>query len=366
MQSYDLIVVGAGIIGAACAQAAAEAGLRVAVIERDVIGGDATAAGMGHLVALDDVPAEFALARYSIGLWQTWDGRPEAEFHRCGTLWIADDASNGTLLQEKAARLHAAGIEAELLDAKALRAAEPALAHDLTGGLLVPLEAVVYPPRIARTLLAQVAAHGGSLYVGYPVNALATDQVILQDGTRLNGPVLVACGCGTSALLPELAIRPRRGHLVITERYAGWLHHQVVEVGYAASAHGDAPESVACNVQPRLGGQLLIGSSRDYDSATSAVSPQLLTHMLQRCFRFFPGLPRLKALRTWTGYRPATPDDLPYIGALPSRRNVWVAAGHEGLGITTALGTAKLFLDLFLGHTPAIDPAPYSPARSAA
>lgn len=365
MHSYDLIVVGGGIIGAACAQAAAIAGLRVEVIERGVIGGGATAEGMGHLVALDDVPAEFALAHYSIELWQSWATRPEAEFHRCGTLWVADDEAARAILFEKAARLRAAGIKTELLEGKTLHDAEPALAEDLTGGLLVPSEAVVYPPRIAHWILNRVRELGGSIHAGQPVVALNDDQVTLQDGTRLRGPVLVACGCETSTLLPELAISPRRGHLVITERYAGWLQHQVVEVGYAASAHGGASESVACNVQPRPGGQLLIGSSRENDNTKSAASPRLLAQMLQRCFRFFPGLPRLKALRTWTGYRPATPDGLPYIGALPARRDVWVAAGHEGLGITTALGTAQLFMDLFQGRKPAIDPAPYAPARNA-
>lgn len=363
MRNYDLIVVGAGIIGAACAQAAAAAGLKVAVIERDAIGGGATAEGMGHLVALDDLPAEFALAGYSLGLWQSWERRPEAEFHRCGTLWIADDEAGRTFLIEKAARLRSAGISTESLDAKNLRAAEPALAKDLTGGLLVSSEAVVYPPRIALSMLKRVTELGGAILRGQ-VAALDNGQVTLQDATRLHGPVLVACGCGTPALLPELKIQSRRGHLVITDRYVGWLHHQVVEVGYAASAHGGASESVACNVQPRPSGQLLIGSSRENDNGNTRASPRLLAQMLQRCFRFFPELPRLHALRTWTGHRPATPDGLPYIGALSARHNVWVAAGHEGLGITTAPGTAQLFLDLFLGRKPAIDPAPYSPARS--
>lgn len=364
MRNYDLIVVGAGIIGAACAQAAAAAGLKVAVVERTVIGGGATAEGMGHLVALDDLPAEFALARYSLELWQSWERRPEAEFHRCGTLWVSDDEAGRAFLLEKNVRLRSAGIVAEWLDGKNLHDAEPALAEDLTGGLLIASEAVVYPPRIACFMLDRVREFGGALHCGQAVAALDDGQVTLQDGTRLRGPVLIACGCGTPALLPELKIHPRRGHLVITERYSGWLHHQVVEVGYAASAHGGVSESVACNVQPRPSGQLLIGSSRENDQTETAISPPLLAQMLQRCFRFFPGLPRLHALRSWTGYRPATPDGLPYIGALPSRHQVWVAAGHEGLGITTALGTAQLFLDLFLGHKTAIDPAPYSPGRS--
>jgi glycine/D-amino acid oxidase-like deaminating enzyme len=366
MRAFDLIVAGAGIVGAACAQAAADAGLRVAVIEPNEIGGGATAAGMGHLVALDDVPAEFALARHSLALWEAFAAQPEAEFHRCGTLWVADDDAGATLLHDKAARLAAAGIVAEWLDAAALREAEPALAHDLVAGLRVPGEAVVYPPRIAHAMLKRVTARGGTLHRGRKAAVLEKDGVRLDDGTHLSGPVLVACGCDTPALLPELALRPRRGHLAITDRYPGWLRHQLVEIGYAAGAHGDAAETVACNVQPRPGGQLLVGSSREYGHTESAISAPLLARMLQRCFRFLPGLARLKALRAWTGFRPATPDGLPYIGAMPSRRGVWVAAGHEGLGVTTALATAEMFIDLFSGRVPRIDAAPYAPGRGLA
>jgi glycine/D-amino acid oxidase-like deaminating enzyme len=366
MRPHDLIVAGAGIVGAACAQAAAEAGLRVVVVEPGVVGGGATAAGMGHLVALDGVPAEFALARDSLRLWEAYAERPEAEFHRCGTLWVADDDAGLQTLRDKTARLGAAGVAVEWLDAAALREAEPALAHDLVAGLRVPGEAVVYPPRVARTMLDRVGMLGGTLIQGRKVVALENDGVRLDDDTRLHGPVLVACGCDTPALLPELAMRPRRGHLVITDRYPGWLRHQVVETGYAASAHGTAGEAVACNVQPRPGGQLLVGSSREFGPVGTQVVASLLARMLRRCFRFLPELARLKALRAWTGFRPATPDGLPYIGALPSRPGVWVAAGHEGLGVTTALGTAQLFADLFLGRAPRIDPAPYAPLRGPA
>lgn len=366
MRHADLIVAGGGIIGAACALAAVEAGLRVAVVEPGPIGGGATAAGMGHLVAIDDVPGEFALARQSMPLWEAWGHEPGAEFHRCGTLWVADDEAGLETLREKRSRLSAVGIVAEWLDPTALREAEPRLTHDLAGGLRIAAEAVVYPPRIARLMLDRVVAQGGELLHGRKVVALENDGARLDDGSRLAGPVLIACGCATPALLPELALRPRRGHLVITDRYPNWLHHEVVEIGYAASAHGHAAEAVACNVQPRPGGQLLVGSSREFGQDADGASRTLLARMLERCFRFLPQLPRLKALRAWTGFRPATPDGLPYIGALPTRSNVWVAAGHEGLGVTTAPATAQLFLDLFLGRAPRIDAGPYSPQRSVA
>jgi glycine/D-amino acid oxidase-like deaminating enzyme len=77
-----------------------------------------------------------------------------------------------------------------------------------------------------------------------------------------------------------------------------------------------------------------------------------------------PSLARLSVIRTWTGFRAATADRLPLIGACPGRDRVYLATGHEGLGITTSLGTARLVADLIAGRQPAIDPAPYQPRSS--
>jgi len=144
------------------------------------------------------------------------------------------------------------------------------------------------------------------------------------------------------------------------------VHHQVLELGYADSAHGEADSSVAFNVQPRPTGQILIGSSREYSATTSEVSMPMVQRMLERTFRFMPALRQLDALRIWTGFRPVSADGLPYLGRVAGQQDVWVAAGHEGLGVTTSLGSAHLVIDQLLGRQPAIDPQPYDPARVAA
>lgn len=363
MSGYDLIVAGAGIVGAACADAAAAAGLRVAIVEPGPVGGAASACAMGHLVAMDDDPAEFALARLSLAHWETLAGLPGAEFSRCGTLWVAATDAQAAAIAARVARIAAAGGHAIALDARQLREAEPALAPDLRGGLLVPREAVVYPPRVAQHLVQRACRRGATLHAGRAVRRLGHHRATLDDGSTLHGPILIATGCALPELLPELPLRPRKGHLVITDRYPDLLRHQVLEMGYADSAHGDAASSVAFNVQPRPSGQLLVGSSREFGATDPAVSPAMLARMLRRAFRFMPGLRERQAIRAWAGFRPATPDGRPYLGAVPERTDVWVAAGHEGLGVTTAPGSAQLLLDLLLGRPPAIDPAPYAPSR---
>ncbi|MFI5238961.1 MAG: NAD(P)/FAD-dependent oxidoreductase, partial [Gemmatimonadales bacterium] len=89
----------------------------------------------------------------------------------------------------------------------------------------------------------------------------------------------------------------------------------------------------------------------------------IVRKMLDRALDFMPGLALTSAIRSWTGFRPATPDTLPLIGAWEEVPGLWIAAGHEGLGITTSLGTGQLIADLIVGQQPAIDPTPFAPAR---
>ncbi|GGA33903.1 D-amino acid oxidase [Dyella nitratireducens] len=365
MKSYDLIIVGAGIIGTACADYASQQGLRVAIVEPGPIGGGATAAAMGHLVAMDDDPAELALANYSLGLWEDFTQVAQIEYNRCGTLWVASSDAEYAHIPEKIARLAAVGVQAELIDGEQLYRLEPALQRGLAGGMHVAREAVVYPPGMARHLLDRARARGALLY-SQRVTAITQQGVQLDDQTSLAGSVLVATGCALPELLPQLPMRARKGHLVITDRYPGLIHHQLLELGYADSAHGDADSSVAFNVQPRPTGQILIGSSREYGSETSQVSMPMIQRMLERTFRYLPALRQLDALRIWTGFRPVSADGLPYLGRVPEHTNVWVAAGHEGLGITTSLGSARLVIDQWLGRAAAIDARPYDPARAVA
>ena len=368
-QSVDVAIVGGGIVGCACARAATRAGLRVAVFEAQRVGAGATAAAMGHLVTIDDDPAEFALATLSMRLWREWDGWHALERRRTGTLWLAETPAQRDAAHAKLARLRAAGLQADWLAPPALQAAEPRLARDLAGALRVAGDEVAFGPEMASRLAADVRAGGGRIVEMSPVAALRDDGLQLADGSRVAaGHVLLAAGCDSVRLWPAdvpLPLRPRKGQLAITDRHPGWIRHALVELGYIDAAHGDADESVSFNAQPRASGQVLLGSSRSFADTGPALDAALLARMVRRAQRFLPGIGELQMLRAWTGLRPATSDGRPAIGRIPGRRhaNPWVATGHEGLGLTTASGTARVWLDLLLGRAPEIDPAPYDPAR---
>ena len=365
-QSYDVVVAGSGIVGAACALACTQAGFRVALVEREFPGSGATAAGMGHIVVMDDSEAQFALTRRSQLLWQALSATlpPGGEYETRGTLWIAADDDELAEAARKHAYLNAHEVPCRLLSSRELAAMEPNLRPGLAGGLLVLEDAVAYPPAVALHLARQAQSLGATLLVGHAITHLANGEARLDDGTGLRTSRLGnATGTEAPHCTPGLPVMKRKGHLAITDRYPGFVHHHLVELGYLKSAHSLTSDSVAFNVQPRQTGQVLIGSSRQYGNEDSTVDQALLAAMLRRATLYLPSIDSLKVLRVWTGFRAATPDKLPLIGPVPGDPTLWLATGHEGLGITTALATAELLAAAFTGSAPAIAPEPYLPAR---
>jgi glycine/D-amino acid oxidase-like deaminating enzyme len=366
--AYDVVVVGAGIVGAACADELARRGLRVAVVDRDIIGSGATAAGMGHIVVMDDSDAQFALTRYSQQLWQ--ELRPElpddVEYEQCGTIWVAADEEEMLEVRRKQDYYGKRGVPTEVLDAQSLQRLEPNLRPGMAGGLLVPEDGVLYPPCAARFLMERAQKQGTKIHLGVPVAQIGQGQVRLTDGTEILGEIIVnAAGAYAAELTPGLEIKKRKGHLVITDRYPGFVRHQLVELGYLKSAHSVSGDSVAFNVQPRRTGQILIGSSRQYGAEHKEVDSSILARMLQRAQEYMPGLAQMSTVRTWTGFRAATPDKLPLIGLWPGDKSIFLATGHEGLGITTSLATARILADQITGTKPEIPVEPYLPSRTA-
>ena len=362
----DAIIVGAGIVGAACAVALSRDGLDVLVVDADVAALGTTAAGMGHLVVMDDSPEQLALTTYSTALWaaQAETLQASAELEWCGTVWVAEDGDQLETVRDKQRTYASAGVATEVLDERALLEAEPNLRQGLAGGLLVPGDGVIYPPSAAVALLALARERGATVRERTRVDAIVAHGVRCGTDILTAGIVVNAAGASAAELTPGLPVVPRKGHLVITERHPEFCRHQVVELGYLTSAHVMSGESVAFNVQPRVTGQVLIGSSRELVGWDASVNRRVVARMVERACAFMPGLADLTAVRTWTGFRPATPDKLPLIGAWPDTPGLWIAAGHEGLGITTSLGTAAVLADLVAGRTPAIDPLPYAPDRA--
>lgn len=364
--SPDAIVIGAGMVGAMCAMQLAESGLRVTVVEEGFAGGGSTGAAMGHIVVMDDSVAQRGLTAHSRARWgELLPTLPvDPSYEQCGTLWLAANDEELAIAGERAAGYTAAGVGAEVIDAHSLATVEPALRRGLAGALLVGGDGVCYPPAAARGLLMRAQAAGATIVHGTAAT-IDNKRIVLADGTVLHADaIVIAAGTGSMRLIPALPIVPRKGHLVITNRRPGMVRHQLVELGYLASAHGMSAASVAFNVQPRPGGQLLIGSSRELVGFDASINRELCGRMLDRAIGMLPELAAAAVWRTWTGFRPATPDSLPLIGKWLPLEGVWIAAGHEGLGITMASGTADLITASIMGTALPLDISPFDPCRA--
>jgi glycine/D-amino acid oxidase-like deaminating enzyme len=304
VSAADFIVVGGGIVGAACAHELAKRGQRVLVLDAGLRA--ATAAGMGHLIVLDDNPAELTLSQYGVQRWRELARQmPEdCGYRQNGTLWLAANAEEMAVASQKYEVLREHGLDCELLGAQALREAEPELRSGLHGGLRVGGDGILYAPNAARWLLS----HPGILQRQAQVTQLEGNRVRLADGSWLSAQaVILAGGAHVTELCPELPIEPKKGHLLITDRYPGMIKNTLVELGYVTSAHNATGPSTAANIQPRPTGQLFIGASRQFNTTDPEVEPWMLAKLLQRAVDYMPGLAKLNGIRAWTGFRAASP-----------------------------------------------------------
>ena len=364
--TYDVAIIGAGIVGAASAMECVNAGLKTAIIEAGIIGGGATAAGMGHLVVMDDSEAQFALTDYSCRLWrETKEDLPrDVEYEACGTIWVAADDEEMAEVRRKEHYYNERGVSVEVLDARALAEAEPNLRRDLVGGLRVLGDSVIYPPCAAKFFVDRARSGGADIFLGKKVTNVDNGVVMLEDNVCISvGTIVNAAGSWSPMLTNGIDVKKRKGHLLITDRYPQFVRHQLVELGYLKSAHSLTADSVAFNIQPRQTGQMLLGSSRQYGVDSSQIDQPIITRMLERAIEYMPALSKLSSIRTWTGFRAATPDKLPLIGPADDGGRLYLATGHEGLGITTSLGTAKLLVDQIVGRKSMIPIEAYLPNR---
>lgn len=378
--SRDVIVLGGGIVGAACAASLADAGLDVLLLDQHPPGSvGATSAGMGHLLVTDGSPAELALTKFSLEQWQQIGEELPlgAQFSKTKTMWLATSDKEMSLARNMHDRYQSLGINASILNDADVSRAEPNLSREVRGALRVEDEALVYPPHVVPWLLNRPRRAPVEVLTGVQVQAVRggahgqSVHVTCTDGSTHTGlHVVAALGTDTLQVLPteyaSLSLQPRKGHLAITAPVAPLCSHVLVELAYLAGAKGNAAESIAMNIQPRPTGQLLIGSSRQFGERDLAPDPRILDRILRRAIRYVPALARAHIVRTWAGFRAATPDHLPLIGSLPDRPGIILATGHEGLGITTSMGTAHLVRSLVLGTRPELDPTPYRPHRPSA
>jgi glycine/D-amino acid oxidase-like deaminating enzyme len=381
----DVVVIGAGAVGAACAFYAARAGLAVTVVDRGSVAGGTTGAGEGNILVSDKEPGpELDLAVMSAVLWRELaalaaEGGPEAgfEFERKGGLVVAETDDVLRSLVRLAGEQSAHGVEHRTVAAEDLPAHEPHLARGLAGGVRYPQDAQVQPMLAAAHLIklgARCRPGGVDLRTGVTVTGFLRDGdrvtgVRTDQGDIPAGAVVNAAGTwsGEIAALAglHLPVAPRRGFVLVTEPLpVPLVRHKVYTAAYVADVASDSAElQTSAVVEGTPAGTVLIGASRERVGFDRTVSLPALSRLARQAVALFPALAERRAIRAYCGFRPYCPDHLPVIGPDARAPGLYHACGHEGAGIGLAPVTGHLIARSLVGEPPVLDLAPFRPGR---
>lgn len=371
-----MVVVGAGMVGAACALYAARAGLDVVLVDRGPVAGGTTGAGEGNLLVSDKEPGpELRLALLSLRLWAELAETLGAavEYEPKGGLVVASAPESLAALTDLAAGQRAAGVETVAVEAGRLHAHEPHLAPGLAGGVLYPQDAQVMPALAAARL---VRSSGARLETGRTVTGVlrgadgAVRGVRTDRGDVLAPAVVNAAGTwgGEIAALAgaALPVLPRRGFVLVTEPLPPRVRHKVYAADYVADVASDsAALQTSPVVEGTAAGPVLIGASRERVGFDRSFSLPVVRQLAAGATRLFPFLADVRVMRTYLGFRPYLPDHLPAIGPDPRVPGLFHACGHEGAGIGLATGTGHLLAQALTGKNPELDLTPFRPERFA-
>ena len=373
---HDAVVIGAGIVGAACCYYLARAGLKVAVIERGAVAAGTTGAGEGNILVSDKEPGpELELAQLSVRLWRQLEDElgPDAELEPKGGLVVAAGPEERRHLDEFAAAQAAAGVEVRTVGRAGLRDLEPHLADGLAGGVLYPEDMQVQPMMAAALMLRAARDLGADLRLHEEVTAIETAAgrvagVRTSAGGLSAGLVVNAAGTWAGELAARaglaLPVLPRRGFIVVTEPLPRTIRHKVYTADYVANvASGSAGLEISTVVEATASGTVLIGASRERVGFDRTSSMKIVGTLAAQAVRLFPVLAGVRAIRFYRGFRPYCPDHLPVIGPDSRLPGLLHACGHEGAGVGLAPATGYLIAQIATGKEAPVPLAPFDPGR---
>lgn len=379
----DIVVIGGGVIGAACAEALSRRGLQVVLVDRSGLASGTSSAcqsGVGHGLFSDDWDLAFDRAAIDTFHALREDGL-DAGYAVGGALVVCRD-EEAAPVRARADALRAMGWQVEWLDAAALRHAEPQLAPGLAGAARLAEMGQVSPMRLVAELTQRAVARGARILTDNEVSGidLVAGRVAAVRTSRhriSTAQVVIAAGVWSRDIGRlvglDIPIWPLKGHILVTEPLPGLLRHYLLDAEYEVAAASFAapqmtpdgpvgPPRTATVLQPLSSGQILVGSSREF-AADREVSHERLGQIARRAAALLPALRTQRIIRTYAGLRPWTPDGRPLLGRIDAIEGLAIAAGHAGEGNTRSLITGRIVADLLTGAAPPVDVGPMAPLR---
>lgn len=369
MNTYDVVIVGGGIIGGSIAFELAQRNLRVILLDRQAMMQEASWAGAGMLSPAPHCPSDIPLVplgRASVALYPGFiDAIEESSeistgYRTGGALEVLCHGDAERELSTLVALHHGLGLACEPLPLEEAQEMEPALGREARAAAFLPDEAFVNPRSLNSALLEAAKMAGAELRPGAEVVSLLKDKkrcagVKTATGEAFSaGHVVLAAGCWTSQLsevAPCAPTHPVRGQMVAL-RHAGFPLRRVLrsERGYIVPRDYETPQN------------LVAGSTLENAGYEKAVTSGGLEKILGAVNELAPSLAGAEILETWSGLRPGTPDQLPILGPTDIE-GLMIATGHHRNGILLAPITAKLITEWITEGRTSLNCEDFSPLR---
>jgi glycine oxidase len=344
----DVVVVGAGAIGAACAYELAAAGSRVTVIERAEPGAEASGASAGMLSAFTGERAGPAgeLYRMSRDLYEPLaralldESGVDIHYQRGGHLELCMGEEDVRRARKLAADNARDPEHVEFLTPEEVRDLEPEVTLEARGALFLPRNEWVDGARLVTALVRAATIRGVRFLLGQPVEELlrsggrVTGVRARGIGTVEAGAVVLAAGAWASEIAgvpPQLRLRPVKGQMLALANDPPLISRAVIR------------EEIY--LVPRSTGECLVGATVEDGVADKTVTPSALHWLITEALTTVPAFGRAPFLRAWAGLRPASSDGLPVVGPWPVLPGLHVATGHFRSGILLAPVTAQIIRD---------------------
>ncbi len=369
----EVVIIGAGIVGAMCAYYVNRAGLKAIVIDRGTVASGTTGAGEGNIMVSDKSPGpELELALKSRDMWFEVAQDLGNEFELVAKGGLAVSRGDASSLFELSNSQSVAGVQTKRVGASEIQELEPFISKAIQNGVHYPQDAQCQPMLAAAHILRQLQRRGLE-FIGHQevlkIERKSENLTVRTSTLEIQSDFVVnAAGtwAGEIARLAgsELPIMPRRGFILVTAPLPKYVNHKVYDSDYVDNvASSDADLQTSTVIEGTQSGTILIGASRERVGFDKSISVSVIQRLARQATSLFPVLAGAQLLRVYNGFRPYSPDHLPVIGADSLIPGLYHCAGHEGAGIGLSAGSGKVIAQLIKNETPIVNPEPFSPAR---
>lgn len=373
-----IVIIGGGIIGASIAWHLSKRGYAPTIIEKENLLETASSSSCEGLMFLQSKKPGIHLnmAMESIKLYKDLQEElgVDLELERQGGLIIIHSQRELEILTDYAKKQNESGANIQMLDAKTVKEMVPQVAHDVLGGSFSRDDSVINPLKLTHGLLSGAVKNGATIKQNTEVLDIVVKngsvKKVITNNEEIEADLVINAAGPFGAKIAsmvglDIPLKPRKGEIMVTAPQKKVLNYPLMSATYIAAKYDPeiAKSGTGFAVEQVQNGNILIGSTRefvDFDDKSTIKAIQSISKGIEKTL---PGLGKLKIIRDFAGFRPYTPDGLPFLGEHKKVKGFFFACGHEGDGITLCAITGQIVSQMIEGEKTAFDMENFNPAR---